>query len=227
MSSTFLSTIGILIGDTSSPILWTLYLADFCLRADIDDVTLSSIVVTHLEQADDIIFLSKTAAGAQRKMNAFLSWCKTNFMMINAIKSSIMIFGPTSAEPVPCFYFGEDQVTVSSEQTYVGVTVISPKIGTRQLNIFEEHYTKKASKARVIGNAIFGLESMIGVLPPWEEKKLYMALVDPHLIHGCEVSLDTNKTSLAQLEEIQVYGIRRSLEIRQDPLPLIRCFSNE
>ena len=110
MSSTFLSTIGILIGDTSSPILWTLYLADFCLRADIDDVTLSSIVVTHLEQADDIIFLSKTAAGAQRKMNAFLSWCNTNFMMINAIKSSIMIFGPTSAEPVPCFYFGEDQV---------------------------------------------------------------------------------------------------------------------
>lgn len=157
MSSTFLSTIGILIGDTSSPILWTLYLADFCLRADIDDVTLSSIVVTHLEQANDIIFLSKTAAGAQRKMNAFLSWCNTNFMMINAIKSSIMIFGPTSAEPVPCFYFGEDQVTVSSEQTYVGVTVISPKIGTRQLNIFEEHYTKKASKARVIGNAIFWL----------------------------------------------------------------------
>lgn len=126
-----------------------------------------------------------------------------------------MIFGPTSAEPVPCFYFGEDQVTVSSEQTYVGVTLISPKISTRKLNIFEEHYTKKASKARVIGNAIFGLESMIGVLPPWEGKKLYMALVDPHLIHGCKVSLDTNKTSLAQLEEIQVAFLRRLLGLNQ------------
>jgi hypothetical protein len=84
-----------------------------------------------------------------------------------------MIFGPTSAEPVPCFYFGEDQVTVSTEQTqaYVGVTLISPKIGTRKLNIFKEHYTKKASKVRVIDNAIFGLESMIGVLPPWEQGK--------------------------------------------------------
>lgn len=65
-----------------------------------------------------------------------------------------------------------------------------------------------ADEARTIGNTIFGLESMTGVLPPWEGKKLYSALVDPHLIHGCEISLDTNKPSLAALEDIQVAFLR-------------------
>jgi hypothetical protein len=42
-----------------------------------------------------------------------------------------------------------------------------------------------------------------------------MALVDPHLIHGCEISLDTNKPSLAQLEEIQ---LRRLLGLNQSSM---------
>jgi hypothetical protein len=36
------------------------------------------------------------------------------------------------------------------------------------------------------------MESIIGTLPPWEAKKLYMAQIDPHLIHGYEVILDVD-----------------------------------
>ena len=96
----------------------------------------------------------------------------------------------------------------------MGVT-INLRDSPRKINLFEEHYNKKASKTWAIGNAIFRLESMIGVLPPWEGKKLYTVLVDPHLIHGCEVSLDRNRASLAKLEEVQVVFLRQLLGLNQ------------
>jgi hypothetical protein len=44
---------------------------------------------------------------------------------------------------------------------------------------------------------------MIGHLPPFEGKKLYMACIDPHLVFGCEVILDVDKVLLRHLEEVQ------------------------
>ena len=91
----FRALIGILIGDTSSPILWALYLSDFKLLSDTTtDILLDGIFITNPEQADDMILISLTADGAQRKMNALWKWCGVNFMIINAIKSFLMIYGP-------------------------------------------------------------------------------------------------------------------------------------
>ena len=63
-----------------------------------------------------------------------------------------------------------------------------------QCNIFAKHYENKASKTRSVCNTVLNMESMI--LPPWEAKKLYMAQIDPHLIHGYEVILDVDLPSL-------------------------------
>ncbi|KAF8879476.1 hypothetical protein BD779DRAFT_1649417, partial [Infundibulicybe gibba] len=209
MSTEFRARMGILIGDTSSPILWTLYLADFYLRGDHDDIALAGAIIANLEQADDIILLSTTAVGAQKKMTALWQWCQINFMTINAIKSFVMIFGPLP--PVrPLFWFGGTEVKVTGRQTYVGLTLCST---TR--NIFAEHYSNKASKTRAIGNTILGLESMIGTLPPWEGKKLYMSLMDPHLTHGCEIALDVDEGILKGLEDVQTAFLRRLLGLNK------------
>jgi hypothetical protein len=56
---------------------------------------------------------------------------------------------------------------------------------------------------------------MIGSFSPWEAKKLYMALVDPHLTHGCEVIINTKhgQRLLAPLEEKQKSFICRILSV--------------
>jgi hypothetical protein len=56
---------------------------------------------------------------------------------------------------------------------------------------------------------------MIGSLNPREGKKLYMALVDPHLTHGCGVIIDTKhgQRLLAPLEEKHKSFIRRILSV--------------
>jgi hypothetical protein len=78
VSTMFRALIGILIGDTTSPILWTLYLSDFKLLSDATtDILLAGMFITNLEQADDVIMISLTADGAQRKMNAL--WKSLHF----------------------------------------------------------------------------------------------------------------------------------------------------
>jgi hypothetical protein len=82
-------------------------------------------------------------------------------------------------------------------------------------NIFEDHYEKKASKAREIANTLLGLKSMVGVLPPWEARGVYMALMDPHLTHGCEVSLDVDLDLLKLLEDVQLELLRCILGVNK------------
>ncbi|GLB40535.1 hypothetical protein LshimejAT787_0804060 [Lyophyllum shimeji] len=219
LSSSFRSTIGILIGDTCSPILWNLYLADFILHPDKDDIQLAGEIITQLDQADDIILLACTPDGAQRKLDALQLWCRRNFMILNVIKSLIMIFGPLPVI-LPRFWFGDKELKVSTQETYVGITLRSTA-----RNIFIEHYNKKASKAQLIGRMIFALESKVGTIPPWEARRLYTALLDPHLIHGCEVCLDIDEVLRKKLEAIQHSFLRRALGLNPQSSMLAPLFT--
>lgn len=78
-------------------------------------------------------------------------------------------------------------IVIKEQFTYVGII-----FQTTHRNIFVGHYMNKASKARVIGHAILGVESMVGRLPPAEGRKLYMGHIDPHLTGGCEIAIDVD-----------------------------------
>jgi hypothetical protein len=206
-SDTFKSTIGILIGDTCSPILWNIYLADIKFLISNLDIKLDGCHISHLEQADDIVLMSTTAKGLQERMNLLSLWCSKNFMVLNAIKSAGIILGPIP-NTLPAFKFGNAEVAVEERQTYIGLTFLSTN-----RNIFKEHYDTKAGKAKKIGNMILATQSVIGKLPPWELRKLYMALMDPHLTHGAEISLDINLPLLEKLEDIQRLFLCRLLNV--------------
>ena len=60
---------------------------------------------------------------------------------------------------------------------------------------------------------ILTTQSVIRKLPPWELRKLYMALMDPHLTHGAEISLDINLPLLEKLEDIQRLFLCRLLNV--------------
>ncbi|CAK5263408.1 unnamed protein product [Mycena citricolor] len=116
-----------------------------------------------------------------------------------------MIFG-TIPKQLPRLFFGPDAVAFVEATRYVGLNVRST-----HRHIFADHYLKKASKGRAIANTVLGLQAVIGSLPVWDARKLYMALIDPHLTHGCEISLDTDLNLLKELEDIQHEFLRRVL----------------
>ena len=70
---------------------------------------------------------------------------------------------------------------------------------------------EKAKKARKVAHAVLHVESMIGTLPVHEGKILYMGCVDPHLIYGCEVALNSKGQSFNLLFDVQKVFFRHLL----------------
>jgi hypothetical protein len=152
-SDLFKSLMGVLIGDPCSPTLWNIFLSDFSLPPDPDDLVLDGIRISHLEHADDIIIISTSATGLQTHLCALHRWCS---LTVNAIKSWCMIFGELP-EVMPVFTLAGEPVPCAVSHPYVGIVFRSG-----HCNIFTEIYTTKATKARSCGHAIFGMETVLG-----------------------------------------------------------------
>jgi hypothetical protein len=208
-STQFKAFIGLLTGDPASPILWNLFLADLSMMPDTDDVFLAAIRISLLAQADDLLIVSLTACGLSAKLSTLEVWCSRNFILVNLIKTIILIYGATSL-PLPTFHLGTIELSVKSEEKYVGVNL---RTDTR--NMFQDHYTAKARTARYCAHRIMAVEDMTGRLTPKELKQLYMARVDCHLIHGCEISPDSEDVHVNQLCKVQVNFIRQMLNLHR------------
>lgn len=210
-SNMFKSTVGILQGDPASPFAFLLYIADFCTPQDPDDVRFGELAVGHLEHADDLVLLSLSYQGLQRKLVHLQKWAATNFMSGNASKSCVLVFGAKDPT-VPLTLFGKP-VPFSPTTRYVGINITS-----KHTNIFHDHSTICSVKAQSIANRVLNLESVIGTMDPANGRKLYLSLIDPHLTNGCEITLDAALDLLKPLQRTQRSFLRRILGVGSSTL---------
>lgn len=117
-SAEFKALIGLLTGDPASPILWNLFLADLKMMPDKDDIFLSAVRISLLAQADDLLLVSLSARGLQGKLYTLEKWCARNFILINLIKTIILIFryGKRPLPLLPVFMLGKTQLKIKSEE---------------------------------------------------------------------------------------------------------------
>jgi hypothetical protein len=80
--------------------------------------------------------------------------------------------------------------------------------------MFENHYKAKARTARYCGHRISAIEDMTGRLTPKELQQLYMAHVDCHLIHACEISQDSEDVHVKHLAKVQISFLCQMLNLR-------------
>ncbi|KAL0564308.1 hypothetical protein V5O48_017737, partial [Marasmius crinis-equi] len=123
---------------------------------------------------------------------------------------------------MPVFTFAGDLVEILEEYTYVGMTFKRGQITTFATSVAEPHYRIKAEKARKVAHAVLHVESMIGTLPPDEGRILYMGCVDPHLIYGCEIILDTSETVSAPIKAVQNNYLRRLLGLSKHSVTAVQ-----
>ncbi|EIN14587.1 hypothetical protein PUNSTDRAFT_24260, partial [Punctularia strigosozonata HHB-11173 SS5] len=204
-SELFRSHVGILAGDSASPMLWILYMADLAIPEHNDDVVLAGERVSHFEQADDLKVTSTSLSGVQAKINTVVAWCARNLMIVNHIKSHMMAFGPLPLH-IPRIFLGDQELAWTDVDTHVGTT-----FATTSRNILQQHYVRKRSDANTIANITFAVRAKIGDLRPTDAFKLYMARIDPHLTHACEIALDIDPVLLRMLEGVQFRYLRRAL----------------
>jgi len=208
LSSAFKSFLGLLTGDTASPILWNLYFADIgdYIPSHCDDIVLQR-PMSHLEQADNVVLFSTSLNGLQSKVDGFFRWCKVNFMVLSVAKTKWMILGPIPRN-LGLLTVDERPLELVDNYKYVGL-----HISSTNRNMFHLHYIDKAGKARSVAQTTFTLDESIGHLPPAEARLMYLARVDPHLTFGCEVMLDVRPDDLEKLVDVQVSYLRRLLSL--------------
>ncbi|KAJ7213545.1 hypothetical protein GGX14DRAFT_360820 [Mycena pura] len=158
---------------------------------------------------DDLLIVSLSARGLHVKLATLRTWCSNNFILVNLVKTIILIYGKI-VSPLPIFRLGTTRISVKTEEKYVGVI-----LRTDTQNMFADHYKAKARTARQCGHRIWAIEDMTGRLRPKELKQLYMARVDCHLIHGCEIPPDSEDMHVKHLCKVQINFLRQMLNIHR------------
>ncbi|PPQ87668.1 hypothetical protein CVT26_007208 [Gymnopilus dilepis] len=127
---------------------------------------------------------------------------------MNTAKTKAMIIGPWPQQPPKLELNGRSIEFVDSFK-YVGVHFQS----THRF-IFAEHYNQKATQAlRNVFASVVWIESLTGDLWPLAMLRVFMARVDPHLVHGCEVAVDVHGPSFKLLDDVHVFALRRILQV--------------
>ncbi|KAJ3851204.1 hypothetical protein EV368DRAFT_3967, partial [Lentinula lateritia] len=159
------------------------------------------------EHADDMVLITRSALSLQRHLTTFEDYCHNDNLTVSAGKSWVMLFGhlpPT----LPTLRLAGSTLPFKDAICYVGI-----QFQSSHRHLFAAHYTTKHDAAVTAAGGITGCELIIGHqrLDPSIAKQLYSALVDCHLINGCEVIIDTDNLLISMLEQVQLICLHRLL----------------
>ncbi|TEB19517.1 hypothetical protein FA13DRAFT_1718732 [Coprinellus micaceus] len=148
---------------------------------DSGDIKLGRVVVTNLEQADDVVLLSTTPEGLQKKLDGMYRWCSVNFMLFNAAKSAILVVARSRPRRVFDFGVGVGEVRVAIEVvttvTYLGceVAIDQVRAALEQLTGVQEGYLRSVLDVGKLCMLVI-LFTELGLIP-LEYWRLELALV--------------------------------------------------
>ena len=181
--SYFSSTCGLLQGESTSPILFSLFVNDLelCLQDNGVGLNIQNTLMKLLMFADDTVIFSETRDGLQAGLNSLYDYCIKWGITVNAIKTKIVVFrraGRLSVKDI--WYYGNQAIDTVSSFKYLGFNITSG-------GSFAGTIKDLTNSAR---RAMFGLKSMIHRNPellPSMQISLFNTLVSPILNYGSEV----------------------------------------
>jgi len=154
-----------------------------------------------------MVIISTSPEGLQRHLDTLFAWCQNNFLILNAAKSWVMIFGPIPPSLNP-FSINSQSIPFTDTFKYVRVTFQSTA-----KDYFTTHYAEKISAARRNVGVLFCLELYVGRnrIPPQVTRTLYCALVDCHLIHAADIAPDISAQLLMKHSDLQKRCLQKIL----------------
>ncbi len=179
------------------------------LSDELDDscgVVVHNKILKHLLWADDLFLVSTYATIMQRQINNLNSYCKKWQLIVNTMKTKIMVFGDIHIQD-DFFHLDGNTISITEKYTYVGNEVSDTK------NPFCGIYESIIQKCYRSCYKIREYCRQIGQLPPALSVHFFNTLLMPIIEYGSEVWYCPS--SVEKLSIFQRNYFRRVLHVRQ------------
>ena len=205
-------------GCVLSPLLFRLYinelpqlLKDNGLGVKVDEGT----KVPGLLYADDLAIFADSDDNLNKAFDVVNEWCKVCDLKVNVEKCNVIHFRRKKTEQTRCvFKIGEQIIQTTQSYKYLGVV----------LNEFLEDkamISEALNKGRKALYEVIRMKRQIGQIGWRSFSKLFMSLVLPSMMYGCEVWGLMGKHG-KQLERVQLTAIRNFLGVHSKfPIPAL------
>lgn len=165
---------GVLQGESLSPFLFSLFLADiekFYRDRGFEGLSIDSETdVLLLLYADDLVILGRSPVDLDRKLRALEEYARRNKLTVNTEKSKVVIFSKANIRPAVNFRYQQEPIEIVKEFSYLGVTFSSSCLFLRMA-------TAACGRARQSLGAVMSLMSRTK-LHSWDSRlQLYESIV--------------------------------------------------
>ena len=218
VSSNIPNDIGVNQGGNASGFLFRKYISDLgdFLHKHVG-VCIGDTILSHLLWADDLILFSDSLSGIQKQLDGLFGFCSKNRMIVNELKTKIMVFGNGAKGNV---IFNGKHLDWVEKYKYLGNIINS----TKQMNsdIFKENSKYLCNKARGTIFSFFKKTKSFGTLSPELMVQAYKTLVQPILLYGSD-NWGISKTMCESIDKVCLFFIRCILRVKTSTSRLM-CF---
>ncbi len=207
LSEIFKDTVGVNQGGITSPYFFKKFLKD--LSDELEDdcgVIMWDRVIKHLLWADDLFLVSNSPEGLQRQMNNLHNYCKKWHMVVNTMKTKVMVVGKVKRDQ-STFFFNNQMIEICDQYNYVGTTLSDKKdvFSNVQSSILQKCYRSSYKIRQYCEN--------LGQLPPTLAVHFFKTLLVPLMDFGSEVWYSDKIAD--QFEIFQRKFFKRNLRVRR------------
>ena len=96
---------------------------------------LSGTWIPLLLYADDLVLISESPEGLQSQLDTLARYTQDRDLTVNLNKTKVMIFNTTTNwvnTSAPVFLYGEEEVELTKQYTYLGVVFTGPSFSMRE-----------------------------------------------------------------------------------------------
>ncbi len=207
LSGIFKDSFGVNQGGITSPYLFKRFLKG--LTDELKDcygVSVDGKILKHLLWADDLFLISTSPTDMQLQINQLHNFCRKWQLVVNTMKTKIMVFG-SKDDPPSTFHINNEPIETCTSYTYVGIQVSN--FG----NLFSTMPEAILQKCYRSCYKIRDYCENLGQLLPSIAVHLYNTLLVPLMEYGSEVWY--SRSEVLKLETFQRKYFKRNLRVRQ------------
>ncbi|CAB0010777.1 unnamed protein product, partial [Nesidiocoris tenuis] len=175
---------GVLQGDVTSPLLFSLFISDFedFLKArNLPGVTIDSRhEINALFYADDLVLFSDSSITMNKLLSALKDYCDENALQVNSAKTKVLVCQRGGPRPKYSFFYDGAAVEVVNRFNYLGVSFATS-------GKFNQNADEAVRRGEQACHAILRVvnQGRAGSLETW--KKLFGGLIASTTLYGSEV----------------------------------------